>query len=79
MTTFKFSWPEEEIFSEAMVRTFALIEGAYYYDVEKVENIYPLKKHTVSIEDENGNELQKVMVDIWPEGDEWYAEVTLGE
>lgn len=79
MNKFKFSWPEEEIFSEAMVRTFALIEGAYQYDVEKVENIYPLKRYTTAIEDEDGNELQKIMVDIWPEEDEWFAEVTLGE
>ncbi len=75
--TIKFSWDAEEIFNEAIERVFACIEGAAGYGVEHVDNMHPLKRHVTSITDRDGNELQKVNIDIFAENDEIFADINI--
>ncbi|WP_232700197.1 hypothetical protein [Brevibacillus daliensis] len=66
---------QEDIFNDAIEAVFARVEGSKKYHVEHFDNDHLFKKALVSITNESGEEITKLVIDIYPDGGEYKADV----
>lgn len=53
-------------FNEALEKVFEMIECAYEWDLDGLENIYPLERREISLKNEDGKYVGRVMIEMYP-------------
>jgi len=57
---------DEVAFSEVIEEVFARIEGAYEWDLDSFETIQTLERREISIDNEEGETIARVLIDCYP-------------
>lgn len=61
-----------DAFNEAIEKVFQMIEGAYEWDLDAADNIYPLERREISLTNEKSENVGRVMIDIYPSEEDGY-------
>ncbi|MED0686572.1 helix-turn-helix domain-containing protein [Anoxybacillus ayderensis] len=56
----------DSAFHEAIEKVFEMIEGAYEWDLDSFDNIYPIERREISLTNEEGEHVGRVMIEIYP-------------
>lgn len=59
-------------FNEALEKVFEMIEGAYEWDLDSFDNIYPLERREISLRNEDGEYVGRAMIEMYPSDEEGY-------
>lgn len=61
-----------DAFNDVLEKVFEMIEGAYEWDLDGLENIYPLERREISLKNEDGEYVGRAMIEIYPADEEGY-------
>lgn len=62
----------DDAFNGAIEKVFEMIEGAYEWDLDAADNIYPLERRKISLTNEKGENVGRVTIDIYPSEEDGY-------
>ncbi|MBB5325188.1 hypothetical protein HNQ34_002288 [Anoxybacillus tepidamans] len=61
-----------DAFNEAIEKVFEMVEGAYEWDLDAADNIYPLERREISLTNEKSENVGRVTIDIYPSEEDGY-------
>ena len=62
----------DDAFNGAIEKVFEMIEGAYEWDLDAADNIYPLERREISLTNEKSENVGRVTIDIYPSEEDGY-------